>query len=334
MKDFLHTMLQGPMLQGEPPAVTSGENDHLTWQWLADGVLLLEPKVAVTEVKHVLMSAGVHGNETAPIEILSRHVNRLLNGEMPLAVRLLVVLGNPDAIRAGVRYQTVDLNRLFHGYHRNYPVCSETQRAIELENIVETFFADTGTERFHFDLHTAIRESFHLRFGVLPQKTLASDDFLHGLIGMGLEALVINPLPGGTFSYYTHAALQVQSCTLELGKARPFGENDLSQFAAADKALACFICGEAFSADMLAPIKVYQVARELKKLSDDFHFIDVSDDAKNFTSFAQGTLIAQDGDVMYRVERANEWLIFPNAGVKTGLRAGLMLAEADLDALM
>ncbi|MDW6005222.1 succinylglutamate desuccinylase [Vibrio mangrovi] len=332
MKDFLQTTLQG-----QTPEATSGDNANLIWRWLTDGVLLLEPKIAsgiTGEIKSVLMSAGVHGNETAPIEILSRHVNRLLAGEMPLAVRLLVVLGNPKAIRAGVRYQTIDLNRLFNGHHRDYPVCDETTRAVELENIVEDFFADVGQERFHFDLHTAIRESFHIRFGLLPQKRLASDDFLQGLIGMGLEALVINPIPGGTFSYYTHAVMQVQSCTLELGKARPFGENDLTQFAAADKALGCFIRGETFSADMLAPIKVYQVARELKKLSDDFHFIDVSDDAKNFTSFAQGALIAQDGDVTYRVERANEWLIFPNAGVKSGLRAGLMLAEADLDALM
>ena len=46
------------------------------------------------------MSAGVHGNETAPIELLNQLVGDLLIGRLPLTVRLLVVLGNPAAMRA------------------------------------------------------------------------------------------------------------------------------------------------------------------------------------------------------------------------------------------
>ncbi|MEI8634487.1 succinylglutamate desuccinylase/aspartoacylase family protein [Vibrio sp. PP-XX7] len=54
--------------------------------------------------QRVMLSAGVHGNETAPIEILCRHVDQLLSGNMPLGVRLLVILGNIGAMREGKRY--------------------------------------------------------------------------------------------------------------------------------------------------------------------------------------------------------------------------------------
>lgn len=46
-----------------------------------------------------MLSAGIHGNETAPIELLNQLVNDLLSGSRTLAVRLLVVLGNPAAMR-------------------------------------------------------------------------------------------------------------------------------------------------------------------------------------------------------------------------------------------
>ncbi|MEI8634489.1 hypothetical protein P4S72_25615 [Vibrio sp. PP-XX7] len=59
--------------------------------------------------------------------------------------------------------------------------------------------------------------------------------------------------------------------------------------------------------------------RNSKKFSDDFYFPDIDAQVKNFTAFPQGTLIAKDGDVEYRVQHEQEWLIFPNAGVRNGL---------------
>jgi succinylglutamate desuccinylase len=323
------------VLDSEQPALLSGENQHLRWQCLADGVLLLEPHQPATQ--HVILSAGVHGNETAPVEILCRHVDALLAGNMTLKVRLLVILGNLAAMRVDKRFIDVDLNRLFSGKYHQYDAGEDTRRAALLEQCTEDFFADTvPSARFHLDLHTAIRESHYVRFGVLPRldDNTVRSGFFDRLLAMGLEAVVVNPVPGGTFSYYTADVYDAQSCTLELGRARPFGTNDLSQFQAADTGLANLIGGRNDVSAARPAVKIFRVCQELKKYSEQFYFPDIGDDVKNFTRFPQGMLIARDGDVEYQVEHAFEWLLFPNAGVRSGLRAGIMLEEIALSAFV
>lgn len=87
----------------------------------------------------VVLSAGIHGNETAPIEILNQLVSDLLASQLPLAVRLLVILGNPPAIRAGERYLTADINRMFGGRYKNHSLTDEARRAEILEQKVGSF---------------------------------------------------------------------------------------------------------------------------------------------------------------------------------------------------
>ena len=43
--------------------------------------------------------------------------------------------------------------------------------------------------------------------------------------------------PSVTFSYYTCARFGAESCTLELGKVAPFGQNRLADFVGIDAAL-------------------------------------------------------------------------------------------------
>lgn len=320
-------------LSGQEPLEHSGSNFNLRWHWLAQGVLELEPWHGYR--KSVVLSAGIHGNETAPIELLSALVSDLLHGKRRLQVRLLVIFGNPAAMVSGERYNQIDLNRLFSGRYAQFPACAETARAEQLEQLVHDFY-NHGNEgkRLHFDLHTAIRESHHQRFGLLPHTDngVYSRKMLDWLHHSGIEALVINQAPSGTFSYFTSQYCHADSCTLELGKARPFGQNDLNQFALINQGLISLITDINLQPYTAEPIKVYRVTQELKKISEQFR-LNFPESVKNFTRFSAGDVLACDGEISYQVQQPEEWVLFPNASVRPGLRAGLMLVQVPTESL-
>lgn len=312
-------------LAGEQPALIQGENAALRWKWLGEGLLELSPLQGYRQA--VVLSAGIHGNETAPIELLDRLVNELFAGVRPLAVRLLVVLGNPPAMRANQRYLASDMNRMFGGRYQQFAPSGETARAQQLEQAISSFFAGEQATRLHYDLHTAIRGSLLPRFGLLPyQPQNYSPEMLALLDAAELDALVIHQAPGGTFSHYSCEHTQAASCTLELGKARPFGSNDLQQFSAINNALQALVSGQSLPLRGQVPIRVFRVARSLIKRSESFKLY-LSDDTANFTALPQDTLLYEQPGESYRVQHEKEWVLFPNPKVALGLRAGMMLIE-------
>ena len=62
------------------PQVKRGETSQFTWQWLAEGVLQCTPHQVYG--KSIVLSAGVHGNETAPIELLNNICQDLFSGTL------------------------------------------------------------------------------------------------------------------------------------------------------------------------------------------------------------------------------------------------------------
>jgi len=314
-------------MEGTPPTQPVGQLPHLDWQWLGEGVLELSPRQPCTRA--VVLSAGIHGNETAPIELLNQLVADLLAGTRPLRVRLLVVMGNPPSMRANKRFVQADMNRMFGGRHARFPPSDETVRAQQLEHLLAQFFrsatASGATQRYHYDLHTAIRGSLHLRFGLLPfQPRPHAPEMLRWLESAGLEALVYHRSPGGTFSHFSSEVFQADSCTLELGKALPFGGNDLGQFSQIKRALEALVSDVPAAERQGEPMKHYQVVQDILREQQDFE-LHIPADALNFTAYPQGYMLAEQSGKTYRVEHTEEVVLFPNPNVALGLRAGLML---------
>jgi len=321
LSDFLAFTLAG----ARPSATSGAAASGVRWTWQGEGVLLLEPPAAQAPAHSVLASAGIHGDETAPIEMLSRLIADIASGDARLASRMLVVLGNAGAMRAGVRYIDDDLNRLFSGRHASLPQSVEAPRAAELECAAAAFFEHVTHPKWHIDMHTAIRASVFERFALLPHTgaplARAMFDWLRDA---RLEAVLLHREKGMTFTHYTAAQCGALACTLELGKVRPFGENDLARFAASDAALRRLIAGEAASHQ--TPLRVFTVVAQIDKQSEQF-VLNVASDVPNFTPFPAGAELARDGDYAYRVTHEEERIVFPNPKVKPGLRAGLMVVD-------
>jgi succinylglutamate desuccinylase len=315
------------VLAGKRPALSEGTAPSgVRWTWLGDGVVCLEPPGAATH--SVIASAGIHGDETAPIEMLSTLVADIASGAAALNARMLVILGNIAAMRAADRYLDDDLNRLFNGRHLALPASREAPRAAQLEDAALGFFAaapQTAHPKWHIDMHTAIRASVFEQFALLPHTgaplARAMFDWLRDA---RLQAVLLHREKGNTFTHFTAEQAGALACTLELGKVRPFGQNELARFAASDAALRRLIAGEAPTED--APLRVFTVVAQIDKQSDHF-VLNVASDVPNFTAFPAGTELAHDGDYRYRVSHDEERIVFPNPKVKPGLRAGLMVVD-------
>lgn len=276
----------------------------------------------------VLVSVGVHGDETGPIEVVAHLLDALSQQAQSLAVDLMVCVGNLAAIRAGKRFIDADLNRMFRVVRGSLADAAEAERADTLIAATQDFFADAGPVRWHLDLHTAIRPSVYPTFAIVPD--LIADEGKSQLIRWlgeaGIGAIIMNPQSAGTYSYYSAEHHGAAASTVELGRVGTLGQNDLSLFADVSRALDGLLRGAAPGAATIES-HVFKVAQEIIKLSDDFRMA-FDRSTQNFTALKQGEEIARDGDTVYAVKHAEELVVFPNPDVRVGLRAGLMVVRS------
>lgn len=293
-----------------------------------EGLVVIEPAQSAFDV---LISAGIHGNETAPIELAAQLLQEVLSGALPLRARLMFVFGNPAAIRQGVRYLDEDLNRLFGKPASQTGDGPTAQRARALEAAACAFFAASGPRaKLHYDLHTAIRGSAIEQFAIYPFPHEAGFDEVEiaRLGACGISAVLLQSAPSPTFSYFTRRHCGAHGFTLELGKARPFGQNaevNLDRLAAELRQLISGTWHD-HRHTAIAPQR-FVVSREVVKTSETFR-LHLDDAVENFTPLPQGFVLAEDGAQRFIVEEVDARIVFPNPKVKPGLRAGLIVVPA------
>ena len=293
---------------------------------LGHGMLALEPDRPGPAARAGVLSVGVHGNETAPMELLAALLARLAAGELVLGAPVLLLLGNPEATHQGVRYLGTNLNRLFR--RELDETGSEPERARELMAAVDAFFTRHETlPRLHYDLHTAIRDSRYPRFVVSPytERTAVTAEQWRWLAAAGIQAVLHQHRHSWTFSHYSKHYHGAQAFTLELGRALPFGHNDLAPLAPMGVLLAALLEGREPPTAAPERMAFFRVAHELMRESAAFRLA-FPDDTPNFTAFPPGTLLAEDGQAgETRVGEAPLAVVFPNAGVEIGARAALLV---------
>lgn len=298
------------------------------------GVLRLEPdqESAVS----LVLSAGIHGNETGPIELVNKLVASILEGQVTLRVRLLVVIGNPIAANCSKRFCEVNLNRLFSGAWQKYNGF-EADRAQRLEQAISAFYTlDERQEqqvRLHYDLHTAIRGSVYEKFVVHPyvEANHYNEEQLGFLAASGIEAVLLSHQPTTTFSYYSYSVHGAHAFTVELGKVYPFGQNDLTRFADLEHSLVLLLQEGALAQKPLPSLHIFSVIKALVK-DDESYELSITEDVKNFTQFDQGYVLARSEKGQYQVEKTGDAIVFPNTNLPVGQRAGLMVRPIELDA--
>ncbi|MFD1008348.1 succinylglutamate desuccinylase [Oceanisphaera ostreae] len=345
LNDFLALSRANPQYLA-PFSETLPDGGHIyVWD---TGVICIEPSTPAN--KDVVLSCGIHGNETAPIELCARLLSEIVSGRLSCQQRLLLIFGNPTAMNLGVREVEENLNRLFSGAHglgtygeektkegnKAGSQNLERERAAWLEHYVSRFYqtrAQDNVERLHYDLHTAIRPSKYQQFAIYP--------FTHGrpyhkgqlafLCNSGVDTILLAHGPTTTFSYFSAHQFGAHAFTVELGKVHPFGDNEASQVAALEHNLTQLLQTPDWQPMPfdIARIRVFNVCQEIIKQSEQFCF-HFSDDVANFSSFSPGTLLAEDNKQQWTVGNKEQAVIFPNANVALQQRAALMVERTEL----
>lgn len=299
------------------------------------GILRLEP--TQSSATHLVLSVGIHGNETGPIELVNQLVTAILKGAISLNIRLLVLIGNPVAANLAKRFCDVNLNRLFNGAWQEYDGF-EAKRAQRLEQAICDFYSITEHKtdqiKLHYDLHTAIRGSVYEKFAVYPyvKNGVYNKEQLAFLAASGIDAVLLSHQPTTTFSYYSYAVHDAHAFTVELGKVYRFGENDLSRFADFGDSLTLLLEQGRLAQSSLATLCIFRVLDSLVK-DDDSYELGIASDAKNFTALEAGYRIAHSDKGDYYIKQTGDAIVFPNIKLPVGQRAGLMVRPADMSDL-
>ncbi|STO57380.1 succinylglutamate desuccinylase [Grimontia hollisae] len=313
------------------------ENFQPSYITLPNGINVKHSEIGVVEVtppvseKAIIISSGIHGDETAPVELVDDLVGGILEQQITPKNRVLFIIAHPKAIHAHTRFIKENLNRLFTSLNpiRN----EECTLANRLQEKVKHFFDSVDDERWHFDLHCAIRASQHYMFGVVPASTKATDvrPLIAFLKAAHMDAVLLSQTPSSTFSWFSAENYGAMAATFEMGRVAPLYQNNMAEFVPLREALIAMLEERYLPQEsQTKSFSSYKVTRTITKTDASFQLA-FSDDTANFTFFQEGELLAEENGVLYHALPGGEAVVFPNANVAIGQRAALLVQPFEPD---
>ena len=299
------------------------------------GVLEIVPEGKAIEdtSTDILISSGIHGNETAPIELCDQLMSEILKGELQVNNRVLLIIGNPVAMNRSSRFEIENLNRLFCGKHEGL-THFEAKRAAKLEAYTRDFYGEREVERCHFDLHTAIRASKYEKFAIYPFQHGRSwnNKYLNFFLESQINTVLLAHQPSPTYSYFTSHLLGANAFTVELGQVKPFGENNLASFTALMNNLRKLIMGKYNGKNDIDNhhFNLFRVVDEVKRNSEEEFSLNITSEIANFTEFPIGFQLTNDDNAGYKFKADNQAIVFPNPQVPVGQRVALIVEKTNL----
>ena len=114
--------------------------EHVEVSSSVPGIIEFSPTDESKQTTAYIYSCGIHGNETAPIEIINDLVRDIYTGDLELTQPLLIIFGHIQAMRLGKRFQVDNLNRMFSGAHKDYREYNRDKKGEEIEYEITRFF--------------------------------------------------------------------------------------------------------------------------------------------------------------------------------------------------
>ncbi|WP_105901473.1 succinylglutamate desuccinylase [Vibrio gangliei] len=317
---------------------------HLTWpqqtltldnglivRFYYRGMLSISPQKYAKESGATVISVGIHGDETGPIELVDRLVDQVLHGKVTLSHPCLFIFAHPDATAKKVRFIEHNLNQMFE--MSSMPVQGlESMIAAKIKDVVELFYERAAPQnRWHLDLHCSSQPSQYPVFAIRPATRHLSHSDDEQLMAFArqadIQAFLQCQQPNFTFSWFTGEYCQAKSLTIELGQLRALGENDLSEFHEFSSGVESLLARSLvpnFGENRKQPMAIYNVVEELRKQSDDLVFT-ATQALINFEPLYFNQEYAIQNGLPLICESGRHALVFANPDVEIGQRAALLV---------
>ncbi|WP_440904171.1 succinylglutamate desuccinylase [Catenovulum sp. SX2] len=292
------------------------------------GILELIP---ATLVKHsLILSCAVHGDETAPVEVLDKILADIVVGKIHLNTHLVIVFANIAAIKQNKRYIDTNLNRLFTTDLLNKPTQAGNYEEHRAEQIctclAKIYSAGLYPFRTHLDLHCSIKPSIYPIFAVKPVKLVGGPVVVYNTpLRYPVQAIIHARKPSSTLSFYTCNLLACSSATLELGKSAKLYNNQSNLLRQIYVHLVeGLACTELIPRFCVHSDRHFVVSDEIVKHNKFFHFIS-PDVLVNFHPLVHAQPFVRLSGTETIDSFGEEFICFANQQVEIGHRAALIL---------